>query len=297
MTLPENSSEFPPPTVPAPADPAPGSAATADAPSPSDGTGADATGSVSVTPETTDALARLTEPDLSTTDRRRLLGRAVSGLGRGAGRAMRGPRAAAGWASDLVIAVAPHLTVRDLDTLQRHYGGKSGDELADAVIRNAARTTASIGAAGGGIAAVEWTAPPSLLSAPILLAVETATVVAIEVKLLAELHEIYGVPVRGSASERTSALLQAWARRRGVTLLQGGRGFTTILGGGLRKELRDRMLRRMGRNLTTLGPLFTGAAIGAELNRRATRKLGDEVRDDLRKGRRLPPPDGRPALY
>jgi hypothetical protein len=39
----------------------------------------------------------------------------------------------------------------------------------------------------------------------------------------------------------------------------------------------------MGRNLTTLGPLFTGAAIGAEMNRRSTRSLGDEVRKDLRK--------------
>jgi hypothetical protein len=116
--------------------------------------------------------------------------------------------------------------------------------------------------------------------------------------MLAELHEVYGTPVRGSASERASILLTAWARRRGVTLLQGGRGFTTILSGSLRKELRDRLLRRMGRNLTTLGPLFTGAAIGAELNRRATRKLGDDVRADLRKGGRpLPPASDLPALY
>lgn len=281
MTLPENPSDST-----RPADPA-SSAVEPDA---------DVSGSGSLTPETAGALARLTDPELSTTDRRRLLGRAVTGLGRGAGRAMRGPRAAANWATDLLIAVAPHLTIRDLETLRRHYSGKSGDELADAVIRNASRTTASLGAAGGGIAAVEWTAPPSLLSAPILLAVETAAVVAVEVKLLAELQEVYGMPIRGSASERASALLTAWARRRGVTLFQGGRGFTTILGAGMRKELRDRLLRRMGRNVTTLGPLFTGAAIGAELNRRATRKLGDEVRDDLRRKRPLPPSD-RPALY
>ncbi|MFG1924022.1 hypothetical protein [Cryptosporangium sp. NPDC048952] len=282
MTLPEKSSD---------------STAPADPESSSVETDADTTGSAKIPAEASGALAKLTDSDLSTRDRRRLLGRAVSGFGRGAGRAMRGPRAAAGWAADLLIAAAPHLTVRDLETLQRHYEGKSGDELADAVIRNAARTTASLGAAGGGIAAVEWTAPPSLLSAPILLAVETAAVVAVEVKLLAELHEVYGTPVRGSASERASALLTAWARRRGVTLLQGGRGFTTVLGAGMRKELRDRLLRRMGRNLTTLGPLFTGAAIGAELNRRATRKLGDEVRADLRKGYKLPPADDRPALY
>ncbi|GAA3382432.1 hypothetical protein [Cryptosporangium minutisporangium] len=251
-----------------------------------------------VSPEATGALARLTDTELTTADRRRLLSRAVTSAGRGAGRALRGPRAAVNWATDLVIAVTPHLTVRDLETLQRHYDGKSGEELADALIRNASRVSASLGAAGGGVAAVEWAAPPSLLSAPILIAVETAAIVAIEIKLLAELHEVYGVPVRGSASERGSALLQAWARRRGVTLLQSGRGFTTILSTGMRRELRDRLLRRMGRNMTTLGPLFTGAAIGAELNRRATRMLGDAVRADLRKGRSaVDGPSDRPSLY
>ncbi|WP_205752599.1 hypothetical protein [Cryptosporangium phraense] len=244
-------------------------------------TDADTTGSVS--PQTADALAGLADSDLEPADRRKLLGRAVTGLGKSAGRAFRGPRAAANWGADLVIAAVPHLAIRDLDTLRRHYDGKSGEDLADAIIRNASRTTAGIGAAGGSVAAVEWTAPPALLSTPVLLTVETAAVVAVEVKMLAELHEVYGVPVQGSASERASALLTAWARRRGVTLLQAGRGFSTVLGAGLRKELRDRLLRRMGRNLTTLGPLLTGAAIGAELNRRATRKLGDEVREDLRK--------------
>lgn len=235
-----------------------------------------------VTGETTDALARLTDSDLSTTDRRRLLRQAAAGAGRGAARALRGPKTAVTWVSDVVMAVVPHLAVRDLETLRRHYPGKSGEELADALIRNAARTTAGLGAAGGGVAAVEWIAPPALLSAPLLIAVETVAVVAVEVKLLAELHEVYGAPVRGSASERASALVGAWAKRRGVSLLQTGRGFSTVLGTGLRKELRDRLLKRMGRNLTTLGPLLTGAAIGAELNRRSTRTLGDEVRTDLR---------------
>jgi hypothetical protein len=232
---------------------------------------------------TTAALAELTDAELTTAERRKLLARAVGGLGRGAGKAMRGPKAAVGWATDTLVTVVPHLKVRDLETLQRHYPGKSGEELADALIRNASRVAASLGAAGGGVAAVEWVAPPTLLTAPVLLAVETTAVVAVEIKLLAELHEVYGAPIRGSATERASALLTSWARRRGVSLLQGGRGFSTVLGTGLRKELRDRLLRRMGRNLTTLGPLFTGAAIGAEMNRRSTRSLGDEVRKDLRK--------------
>ena len=243
-------------------------------------------GRPAVSEETTTALARLTESELTPAERRKLLRRAVISVGRGAGKALRGPKAAVSWATDVLMTVVPRLAVRDLETLQRHYPGKYGEELADALVRNASRVAASLGAAGGGVAAVEWVAPPALLTAPALIAIETTAVVAVEVKLIAELHEIYGTPIRGSASERSTALMTAWARRRGVSLLQGGRGFSTVLGAGLRKELRDRLLRRMGRNLTTLGPFLTGAAVGAELNRRSTRTLGDEVRKDLRK--RLP---------
>jgi hypothetical protein len=41
------------------------------------------------------------------------------------------------------------------------------------------------------------------------------------------------------------------------------------------------ILKRFGRNLTTLGPLLTGAAVASYLNRKATRRLGDDLRRDL----------------
>ena len=60
----------------------------------------------------------------------------------------------------------PARPVRDLATLHQHFAGLDGDELAERLIRNAARATAGIGAAGGGVAAVEWAVTPTLLSAP-----------------------------------------------------------------------------------------------------------------------------------
>ena len=60
-----------------------------------------------------------------------------------------------------------------------------------------------------------------------------------------------------------------------------GRSVAAVLGTAARHELRDRLVRRFGRNLTTLGPLFTGAAVAAYLNRRATLRLAGEVRRDL----------------
>jgi hypothetical protein len=117
----------------------------------------------------------------------------------------------------------------------------------------------------------------------VLLAAETVAVVAVELKLIGELQELYGQPVPGSQAQRAITLLQAWAGRRGVSLMVPGRSMAAVLGTTARHELRDRLVRRFGRNLTALGPLFTGAAVAAYLNRRATVRLAEEVRKDLAK--------------
>ena len=76
--------------------------------------------------------------------------------------------------------------------------------------------------------------------------------------------------------------MQSWAEQRGVNPMVPGVGVAAVLGTAARKELRDRLLRRFGRNLTTLGPLLTGAAVAGYLNRRATLSVGEQVREDLR---------------
>src|SRR5690349_2160357 len=161
-------------------------------------------------------VAALTADDLPPASRRQLLGRLVGDVRRrGLGQLFR-PQAAMRWMADVVADVAPHVPVRDLATLRRHFDGLDGDALAERLVRNAARGTAGVGAAGGGVASIEWAAAPTLLSAPILLAAETVAVVAIELKLIGELHEVYGRPVTGSAVERAAALIHAWAGQRGV---------------------------------------------------------------------------------
>ena len=227
-------------------------------------------------------VAALTDEDLEPVERRRLLGRLASQTGRVGWRLLARPWAALRWIADSVLTVAPHLPVRDLATLREHYRGLEGDALAERLIRNASRVTATVGAAGGGLGAVEWGAPPALLSAPVLISAETLAMVAVELKLIGELHEVYGMSVPGTGAQRAVALVNAWSGRRGISL-SAGRGLSASLGLAARRELRDRLLRRFGRNLTTLGPLLTGAAVGAELNRRATRALGTAVRDDLRR--------------
>jgi hypothetical protein len=236
-------------------------------------------------PEIGATVAALTADDLEPANRRHLLARLAGDVRRrGLGKLFR-PRAALRWMADVVADIAPHVPVRDLATLRRHHDGLDGDALAERLVRNAARATAGVGAAGGGVASLEWVATPTLLSAPVLLAAETVAVVSIELKLIGELHEVYGRPVTGSAGQRAVALLQSWAAQRGVNPLVPGVGVATVLGTAARKELQSTLLRRFGRNLTTLGPLLTGAAVASYLNRRATRGLGENLVKDLRRKR------------
>jgi hypothetical protein len=168
-------------------------------------------------------VAALTADDIEPAARRQLLGRLAEDIRRrGFGQMFR-PRAALRWMADVVADVAPHVPIRDRETLHRHFPGLSDDDLAERLIRNASRTTAGMGAVGGGVAAVQWVVTPTLLTAPVLLAAETVAVVAVELKLIGELHEVYGQPIRGGMAERALALLQGWSNQRGVNPLLPGR--------------------------------------------------------------------------
>jgi hypothetical protein len=230
---------------------------------------------------TAEAVASIAEGNLSTAEQRKALRVIAGGLrSRGFTDFLR-PKVAMAWIADTVVDIAPRVPLRNLETLRAHFTGLTDDEIADRLVRNAARTSAGVGVVGGGLTAIQWAAPPALLTAPAVLAAETVAVVAVELKLIGELQELYGQGIPGPPTHRALSLLQAWAGRRGVSLLVPGRGVAAVLGTAARRELRDRLVRRFGRNLTTLGPLFTGAAVAAFLNRRATLKLAEEVRRDL----------------
>ena len=235
--------------------------------------------------EVGDLIAQLSDADLDRRERGRLLLRLGGLLSEGARTA--GARAALSgkWLAEAVVDVAPHVPVRDLLTLRQHHGGRSGDDLAEALVAAAARTTAAIGAAGGALASVEFVAPPTLLATPVQLAAETVAVVAVELKLVAELHVVYGRAPVGTRAQLATAYLVSWATKRGIDSSQGAPSFGSMLGFAARSQLRSRVLRRLGRNVTTMAPFLAGAVAGAELNRRETRALGDKLRADLRRSR------------
>src|SRR6266566_5342965 len=239
--------------------------------------------------EGTDISLRAAEvaSDVSETDRpqerRRLVSaftRAVTTSARAAGRGTRAVRRRAsdgtGWLADQVVAMAPRLRVRDQAALQAQFPGKSPDEIADALIEGASRAAAAAGGAAGVAAAL-----PVLPAFPAEIAAETLVMVGIEVKLVAELHEAYGAPAPGNLAERMSAYLAAWAHRRGVFMIEGG--LLLAAGSPLTRLLRRRLAARLGRSAFSLGPLLTGAAAGAIFNSRETKRLGRDIRSDLRR--------------
>jgi hypothetical protein len=206
----------------------------------------------------------------------RATGRGVRATGRGVRAARRGVGGGTGWLATQVMAMAPRLRVRNQAALRAQFPRRSADDMADALIEGAARASAAVGGAVGA-----WAALPVLPAFPAEIATETLALVGIEIKLVAELHEAYGVPASGNVAERMTAYTAAWANRRGVGLVPGG--LILAAGSPLARRLRWRLAARASRTAFSLAPLLTGAAAGALLNRRETRKLGREVQADLRR--------------
>jgi hypothetical protein len=188
----------------------------------------------------------------------------------------RGVTASGRWLASQVITMAPRIPIRNLETLRAQHPGKSTEQIADSLIDGAARAAAGIGVTVGAAVAV-----PFVPTVPMELGVETLALAAVEIKLIAELHEVYGMRARGSAAERMVAYLGSWAHKRGLSVAPGG--VTVAISEPLRRQIERRLAAKAGRSVLSLAPLLAGAAAGGMLNQRETRKLGNKIRDDLRK--------------
>ncbi|MFF3110319.1 hypothetical protein ACFVSN_14090 [Kitasatospora sp. NPDC057904] len=205
-------------------------------------------------------------------------------LGTGGRAAAKGAAIGGRALTDQLVRAAPRIPVRSLATLRaQHPGAADPEQLADLLVLGATRASGALGASVG--AAAMLPVPPAM---PVEIAAETLAVAAVEVKLIAELHEVYGVPATGSVTQRATAYVSAWANRRGVdaTLLARPAGFAALaLGAEVRQQVRRRLTRSSLRRLPSVTPLLVGAGIGATVNRRDTRRLAGEVREDLRRRR------------
>jgi hypothetical protein len=185
-------------------------------------------------------------------------------------------RVGIGTVAERLVETAPRIPVRDLATLRAQFPGLGPEDIADRLIAAAVKGTMTVGAGVGAAAALPT--PPAM---PAELAAETLGVAAIEYKLIAELHEVYGLRVPGGPRDRATAYLWAWSRQRGIDALT----LSTVnaaIGTSMKREMRQRVLRRTLRHTPALTPFLIGASVGALMNRRDTRKLAARVRRDLR---------------
>ncbi|WTG54715.1 EcsC family protein [Actinacidiphila glaucinigra] len=177
---------------------------------------------------------------------------------------------------DGLVETAPRVPVRDLETLRRQFPGLGPEELADKLESAATMGTATVGAGIG--AAAMLPTPPAM---PAELASETLGVALVEYKLIAELHEVYGLRAPGTLRQRSAMYLAEWTERRGIDFSKPST-LNIALGGRMKRELRQQLMKRTMRNLPTLTPFMVGAAVGAVMNRRDTKKLAEQIRKDLR---------------
>ncbi|MGW6570280.1 hypothetical protein [Streptomyces sp. NPDC054975] len=221
-------------------------------------------------------VRRVAEPARVQLDRMKLDRARIDAVKRGVKRSGESARAGIGYLADRIIEIAPRVPVRDLATLRRHFPGLGPEQIADKLVAGACNASSTVGAGVG--AAAMLPVPPAM---PAELAAEITGVAAIELKLIAELHEVYGLRPHGTLTQRSTAYLTSWTEERGIDPSKP----TTVnaaLGGQLKRELRQQIMKRMVRNMPSLMPFMVGAAVGAVMNRRDTRKLAEHVRKDLR---------------
>jgi hypothetical protein len=98
--------------------------------------------------------------------------------------------------ADQVISMAPRVPVRDAATLAQYPARPRGAGRPRDPVHRTRRDRR-----GGGAASVL----PMMPAMPVEVATETLALVGIELKMIAELHEVYGLRAPGSAIERTTA--------------------------------------------------------------------------------------------
>lgn len=213
----------------------------------------------------------------------------MTGLAAGAKAGGKGAVVGGSFLAELLTETAHRLPLRDKATLLAQHPDLDTEQLADSLETAAARVSGAIGGAAGGLAAAQWLATPSLIAVPVELAAETLLVSAVELKLVAELHEIYDARPPGELGERATAFLGSWTAQRGLR----GDGQTVSrpsrLASAGTAALRKRITGRLARNIGSFLPFLAGAVIGARSNSSGTHKLSSRLRADLARHPQLVP--------
>ena len=154
-------------------------------------------------------------------------------------------------------------------------------------MRGANAAVAAVGIAGGVAAFSSRKVPAWWVAIPVTIASEAVLIAGIEAKLIAELHEVYGVPLRPGSRTKGAAVLAEWAARRDVDPLDP-RSLRVLAGLAVRQRgarAAASSAGKVGRKAAVGSAVFGGVA-GASAHRRKLTELADELRTELRTSKR-----------
>ncbi len=185
---------------------------------------------------------------------------------------------------EVATGIAPRLPIRDRATLEQHLKMRDPERLANAVTKNAANATAVAGSVGGFFFLAPRTGPGLLLSIPLRVAAETLVVAVIELKMIAELYEIYDQPLEGNSTQKGTTALKLWASFRGLDISDTGGIVQTVAEIARRPTTRRAAASVTGKALGGRGLRLGAGVLGAVENRKSSFQLAEQVRTELRRG-------------
>lgn len=174
--------------------------------------------------------------------------------------------------TERLIGLVARASVRSGEELLAAHPGQSQEEIAHQLMDRAVSNSGRVGVGAGVLGSSEYFMPWTLRGVPAQLMAETIAVALIEIRLTAELHALYGIEASGSMSERAGFWVSAWAQGTAHDP-NGPRNYTAAMRKMVAAQARRRLKRQARRNLLTMAPLLTGAALGRWVNRRQTREF------------------------
>jgi hypothetical protein len=194
---------------------------------------------------------------------------------------MRGVGPGATLAERLIGATA-RASFRSQSALHAAYPRLNREQIARILIDRAINTSGRVGLGGGVIGSSQYFAPWTLRGVPAQIMAEAFAIAAVEVRLTAELHALYGIEASGTIKDRAGFWVTAWAKGTAHDP-RGPHDFTAAMRKVVAVQTRRRLARRARRNLLTLAPMLSGAALGRWVNRRQTREFANSMHESIKR--------------
>lgn len=182
--------------------------------------------------------------------------------------------------SSTLLETISQMKVRTGEELTQKYPDLSPRETAEVLIREAARTTLLLGGAAGAVSSAGALAPPLWVTLPLGPLAATLTTSLVELRLVREIHAIYGIPL-DSSPQGMRKLFSSWASGKSSERPENLTEWKDTTQDAFTRLVQRQVLTRLARSVSSLAPMFIGAALGGALAHSGTQRLGENLLTSL----------------